>query len=98
MIVCTRCGASNQPTSKFCLSCGNPLAAAAAPPPGHGAPPAQQPQQPAASGRLVRPRHSRLAPPRTAPRPPLGSRPPQPGAYAAATPATPVERQQPDRG
>ncbi|HKO48912.1 MAG TPA: FHA domain-containing protein [Polyangiaceae bacterium] len=33
MIVCTRCGASNQPTSKFCLSCGNPLAAAAAPPP-----------------------------------------------------------------
>ena len=39
MIVCSRCGASNQPTSKFCLSCGNPLAAAAAPPPAYGAPP-----------------------------------------------------------
>jgi hypothetical protein len=44
MIVCTRCGASNQPTSKFCLSCGNALAAAA-PPPAHGAPSGQQPQQ-----------------------------------------------------
>ncbi|HYP90095.1 MAG TPA: zinc-ribbon domain-containing protein, partial [Polyangiaceae bacterium] len=35
MIVCTRCGANNQPTSKFCLSCGAPLTAA----PGAGAPP-----------------------------------------------------------
>src|SRR5882724_9651077 len=50
MIVCTRCGATNQPTSKFCLYCGTPLAAAAAPPPAYGAPqPAPAPQPPVAA-------------------------------------------------
>ena len=50
MNVCTRCGATNQPTSKFCLSCGNPLAAAAAPPAAYGAPqPAPAPHAPVAA-------------------------------------------------
>jgi len=31
MIVCARCGAQNQPTNKFCLSCGAPVQQAGAP-------------------------------------------------------------------
>jgi hypothetical protein len=70
MIVCTRCGASNQPTSKFCLSCGAPLAAAA---PGAGAP-APSPQGP--------PPH--YAPPAPAAGPPAGG--PPPGQWGAQPP------------
>ena len=48
MIVCARCGAQNQPTNKFCLSCGAPVQQAPANPAGqapqqgggYGAPPA----------------------------------------------------------
>jgi len=70
MIVCTRCGASNQPTSKFCLSCGNPLAAAA-PPPAPGAPSGQQQQPPA-------PPQAWAPPPQAAPAPQqYGAPPPQ---------------------
>jgi hypothetical protein len=39
MIVCARCGAQNQPTNKFCLSCGAPVQQAPATPGG------QAPQQ-----------------------------------------------------
>jgi hypothetical protein len=47
MMLCTRCGASNQPASKFCLSCGAPLPASGA---GQAAGPAgtAQTQQPPA--------------------------------------------------
>jgi hypothetical protein len=42
MPVCARCGAQNQPTNKFCLSCGAPLQQQPAP---HAAPPHAQPAQ-----------------------------------------------------
>ena len=78
MIVCTRCGASNQPTSKFCLSCGNPLAgAAAAPPPAYGAPPPAPAPQPAWG-----------QPPAAAP-PPYAPPPAAPPQYAAPPAAAP---------
>src|SRR6478752_4235614 len=96
MIVCTRCGASNQPTSKFCLSCGNPLAAAA-PPPGHGAPSGQQPQQPApapawgAPPPQAAPAHYGAPPPAPWQPPPgqpaPGYAPPPAGAWDPAAPA-----------
>jgi hypothetical protein len=89
MIACTRCGASNQPTSKFCLSCGNPLAAAAAPAPGYGAPqPAAAPAQPA-----PQPAPAWGAQPAQPAPQPYGAPPPQPwqpqqppGAYGAPPP------------
>src|ERR1700742_3289786 len=65
MIACTRCGASNQPTSKFCLSCGNPLAAAA-PSPAYGAPPPAPAAQPAAPAPVPAPA---WGPPQPAPQP-----------------------------
>jgi hypothetical protein len=43
MIVCARCGAQNQPTNKFCLSCGAPVQQPAAAQPGPPAAPAQPP-------------------------------------------------------
>lgn len=71
MIQCARCGANNQATSKYCLSCGAPLpAAAAAPPPGFGPPPGGQPP---------------AAPPQAAPPPNFGP-PPGPTGPAAWNP------------
>ena len=45
---CTRCGKQIEPTSRFCPACGAPVAAA------------QNPQQPFATSRLMRPRNNRM--------------------------------------
>src|SRR5688572_9928937 len=47
MIQCARCAAANQPTSKYCLSCGSPLPAASGGPAATGQPGAA-PQPPPA--------------------------------------------------
>jgi hypothetical protein len=90
MNVCTRCGATNQPTSKFCLSCGNPLAAAAAPPPVYGAPqPAPAPQAPAAAPPAWGQQPPAAAPPQYAPPPaaqPWQQPPPAAAGFGAPQP------------
>ena len=84
MNVCTRCGAANQPTSKFCLSCGNPLAAAAASPPAYGAPqPAPAPQAPVAAPQ---------------PAPAWGQQPPAPGPQYAPPAGQPWQQPPPAPG
>ena len=45
MIACLRCGYQNQPTSKFCASCGGPMPAAQAAAGGQAAPAPHAPQQ-----------------------------------------------------
>lgn len=98
MPVCARCGAQNQPTNKFCLSCGAPLqqqpAPHAAPPPhaqpapNPGPPPQAPPQQ---QGWGYQPPPQQAPPPQAPPphhqgwgQPPQA--PPNAGGFAPAAP------------
>ena len=86
MIQCARCAASNQPSSKFCLSCGAPLPAAsagAAGPSASGAQPAPPPP-PAGPGGLPPLPPVAWGPPGYGPPP---GPPPGPGGWPGNQPA-----------
>ena len=102
MIVCARCGAQNQPTNKFCLSCGAPVqqapAAPAGQPPqqggGYGQPPAQAWGQP---GHGAPPQQH--APPGASPYAQAGQQQPPPAQQGwGAPPGQPHPGQPPQGG
>jgi hypothetical protein len=87
MIVCARCGAQNQPTNKFCLSCGAPVQSGQAPPPAGGASGGYQAPAPAAGGWG-----------QPAPQPPApAAAPPQPAQPSWGQPQQPPQWGQPQQ-
>ena len=88
MIQCARCAAANQPTSKYCLTCGSPLPAAQAPVPAAQAPAAPAAAQPQPANP---PPPAAWGPPGYGPPPGYGAQPPgpAPGAPPAGPPYGP---------
>ncbi len=102
MVSCPRCGYSNQPTSKFCASCGAPMPVAQ--PQQGGSPQAASPQGPAMQGPSPQAGHgwgAPAAPPAEPPAPqgwgPPGGHP-APGAYNPAAAPSPYGGPPPDAG
>ena len=83
-VVCSKCGAANEPAAAFCAACGNPLAGQPPAPPTGAPPPAWQPPAAVPPPAWQPPTNMQPPPPGFPPSPgfpPPGAFPPPPGGY-----------------